>query len=179
MNASQTMNDTRIVIVGFMGCGKTEVAKELANELGEGWVDLDAAIEAHERRTPAEIIMNDGEAGFREVETAMLEKLLTSSAQRVIALGGGAWAAQRNRDLVRKHKGVAVWMDAPFELCWTRIKADEHARPLASTRDAALALYSERRPIYSLADLTVGVADEAPSEIAKTIAALLRQELLS
>jgi len=169
------LNDARIVIVGFMGCGKTQVAQELARELGEGWADLDAVIEEHDRRSPAEIIANDGEAAFRERETAMLRKVLTSSAERVIALGGGAWTIRGNRELVEAHKGVAVWLDAPFDLCWKRIEADDKARPLAPTRETAHQLYSERAAIYSLADLHVRVADEPPVAIAKRIAALLRQ----
>lgn len=168
------MNDSRLVIVGFMGCGKTEVARELAKELGSDWIDLDAVIEKHERRSPAEIITTDGEVVFREREIDYLEKLLTSGDERVIALGGGAWTTRRVREVVQEHNAVTVWLDAPFELCWKRIEADARARPLAPTREIAQELYSDRLAIYSLADLHVSVDNKSPIAIAQDIAALLR-----
>jgi shikimate kinase len=161
--------------VGFMGCGKTEVARELAVLRNEQWADLDDLIGKGEGRSPAEIITNDGEAVFRERETSMLQSLLMSGAERVIALGGGAWTIPRNRELVREHDAVAVWLDAPFDLCWRRIEAAGQARPLAPNRDAAQRLYLERGAIYSLADFRVSVADESPTAIAGRIAVLLRQ----
>ena len=169
------MNNTRIFIIGFMGCGKTSVACELAALRDERWADLDDLVEKDDGRSPAEIITSDGEAIFRERETAILEKLLTSGDERVVALGGGAWTIPRNRELIREHNGFAVWLDAPFELCWKRIEADIQARPLAPSRNVAQRLYSERRPIYELAELFIAVADESPADIAKNIAALLQQ----
>lgn len=169
------MNDTRIFIIGFMGCGKTSVACELAALRNERWADLDDLVEKDDGRSPAEIITSDGEAVFRERETATLEKLLRSGDEGVIALGGGAWTIPRNRELIREHNGVAVWLDAPFELCWKRIEADGKARPLAPSRDVAHRLYSERRPIYKLAELSIVVAGESPVEIAKKIAAVLQK----
>jgi shikimate kinase len=170
------MNDTRIVIVGFMGCGKTEVARELALMRNVGWADLDALIEEEEGRSPAQIIIENGETVFREKETGALRKLLTSDGEQVIAMGGGAWTIPDNRALVREHNAVTVWLDAPFDLCWQRIEAADQARPLAPTRDAALKLYSQRGPIYSLAALRITVANESPAAIAERIAALLLQQ---
>ena len=68
------MSDQRIVIIGFMGCGKTTVAQELAHALNLEWVDLDALIEKHEQRSPREMIEQEGETKFREIETRMLRK---------------------------------------------------------------------------------------------------------
>lgn len=169
------MNGKTVIIVGFMGCGKTVVARELALLRDEAWSDLDELIEKDEGRSPAEIITNDSEALFRERETSMLQRVLMTGKERVIAVGGGAWTVSRNRELVHEHDAVAVWLDAPFDLCWKRIEADRQARPLAPTRDTAQRLYSERAAIYNLADYHVRVADEAPIEIAKRIVLLLKQ----
>jgi len=170
------MNDKRIVIVGFMGCGKTAVARELARLGDERWVDLDARIEEVHSRSPAQIIVQDGETVFREIETATLQELLSADSEHVIALGGGAWISPRNRELIREHDAVSVWLDAPFELCWRRIIAAEQDRPLAPTRELAQQLYLKRGPTYNLADFHVPVADELSLEVAKRIVLLLQQQ---
>lgn len=170
------MNNKMIVIVGFMGCGKTAVALELAQSLHERCADLDARIEELHGRSPAQIIVKDGESVFREMETTVLQEILSANQERVIALGGGAWTVQRNRELIRNHHAMTVWLDAPFELCWRRIQAAEQARPLAATREAAHQLYSTRGPIYKLADFHVRVAGEPSIEIVKRIVLLLPQQ---
>ncbi len=169
------MTHKRIVIVGFMGCGKTAVARNVARLCKERWVDLDARIEEMHGRSPAQIIVQDGETVFREIETAALQELLSADSAHVIALGGGAWTIPRNRELIREHDAVSVWLDAPFELCWRRIMAAQQARPLAPTRELAQELYSKRGPTYTLADFHVRVMDELSPEIAKKIVLLLQQ----
>src|SRR6266404_1916235 len=129
----------RIVILGFMGCGKTTVAKELARQLDCSFVDLDSFITERYRRSPAEIIQKDGEDSFREIETLALRDVLQDKHARIIALGGGTWTIPANRTLIALHDCLSVWLDAPFELCWERINAGETVRPLAPDREAALA----------------------------------------
>src|SRR5882724_7776592 len=87
----------RIVIVGFMGCGKTTVAKALAARLGCGMLDLDAIISAQQNQSVPDLIKERGEAGFRDVETFTLQIVLDRLTPRIIALGGGAWTLERNR----------------------------------------------------------------------------------
>lgn len=140
-----------VIITGFMGAGKTTVARALAQVLRCGAIDLDQFITEEERRTPKEIIEQDGEAAFREVETRRLQQALSLDSDRVIALGGGAWTLQRNRDLIARHQGITVWIDAPFELCWQRITQAGMDRPLAPNKQQAQKLYEERRPAYALA----------------------------
>ena len=167
------MNEPGVVILGFMGCGKTAVARELALLRNQPWVDLDQRIEEQEGRSPKQIIIEDGETAFRETETRVLRKLL-ANGERIIALGGGAWTVAVNREILQQHGSVAVWLDTPFEICWKRIAADGQSRPLAPTREIAQKLYSDRREIYSLADLHVSVGDEPAVAVSKRIAALLR-----
>jgi shikimate kinase len=151
-------NSQPIIIAGFMGSGKTTVAEALARMLNCSSVDLDQAITASNGRTPKDIIEQDGEQSFREIETRSLQDVLRSGATHVIALGGGAWTLQRNRDLIAEYGGITVWLDVPFELCWERILATGGERPLAPDRHRAQMLYDERRPHYALAKLRVVVS---------------------
>ena len=99
-----------IVITGFMGCGKSKVARELARRRNVAMVDLDEWITARVGRSPAELITEDGERTFREIETNALREVLQSGEADVIALGGGAWIEKVNRDLIdaiRLHKYLA------------------------------------------------------------------------
>ena len=155
----------RIVITGFMGAGKTALARELARVLACEAVDLDEFITAREGRSPRELIDEEGEAAFREIESRALAGALATKAARVVALGGGAWAVERNRAAVRAEPDCfTVWLDAPFELCWERVRtaAEGGERPLARERERARALYDGRRALYGLADarVEVGAADD-------------------
>jgi shikimate kinase len=159
----------RIVILGFMACGKTTVAKELARQLECNFIDLDSFITERHGRSPAEIIQRNGEEKFREIETLALRDVLQTNDARVIALGGGTWTIPANRTLIALHDCVSIWLDAPFELCWQRINASQTERPLAPDRDAALARYEGRHSDYSLAkQITVGEAS-TPATLAEEI----------
>jgi len=143
----------RVIILGFMACGKTTVGKELARQLNAEFIDLDCFFTQQQGRSPAEMIAGDGESAFRHVETTALNELLTSSEARVVALGGGTWTIPENRTLIALHDGVTVWLDVPFDVCWQRIvNGSETVRPLAASRDAALNRYETRRADYALAE---------------------------
>lgn len=149
-----------IVITGFMGCGKSRVAREVARQLDVVMVDLDDRITQSTGRSPAQLIVEAGEAAFRAVETENLREVLQTGDAKVVALGGGAWIQETNRQLVDQYDCTSIWLDIPFELCWTRIEASDEDRPLGRTRDQALALYEQRRPIYQLAKIHVPIQEE-------------------
>ena len=166
----------KVVITGFMGSGKSSVARALAELLGCEMVDLDEAISAAEGRPAGVIIAEDGEPRFRELEQQVLSKLLQTPGDQVMALGGGAWISETNRHLVARHRAISVWLDAPFNVCWKRIAADSEQRPLAPNETAAYKLFSERTSCYELADLRVAVTEQKPPvEIATEIAEALAQ----
>jgi shikimate kinase len=150
----------KLIITGFMGCGKTQVARELARHLNLEMVDLDDSITKREGRSPAQLIVEDGEAAFRSIESDILRELLQSNEAGVIALGGGAWIQETNRNLIHQYSWLSVWLDAPFEICWARIEASGDDRPLGKTREQAQALFERRRPIYELADVHIEVFGE-------------------
>ncbi len=146
-----------IVITGFMGCGKSQVARELARRLDVPMIDLDDLITARQGRTPAQLITEAGEPAFRAIETNTLLQVLQTSAAGVIALGGGAWIEDANRDLIDWYGCLSVWLDTPFEVCWERISTSDEERPLGKTMEEADARYNLRRPIYSLARVHIPV----------------------
>jgi shikimate kinase len=141
-----------------MGCGKTRIALELAQQMDLEMVDLDERITLSEGRSPAQLIVDEGEEAFRIIESDVLRELLESDNARVIALGGGAWIQEVNRNLINQYGYVSVWLDVPFEVCWDRIEASGDERPLGKTRAQAQALYERRRPIYELANLHISVS---------------------
>ena len=166
----------RIIITGFMAAGKTTVARALATRLNCAWLDLDEFVAARAGRSVPALINAEGEARFREVETAALYAALATDA-RIIALGGGTWALARNRRLLATHDCITVWLDAPFELCWQRITASDDARPLAPDRATARARYAERRAYYQLAAHRVVVnAEQDADKIAAEILPRLAHE---
>jgi len=146
-----------IVITGFMGCGKSKVARELARRHNAVMVDLDEWINARVGRNPAQLITEEGERKFREIETNALREILQSSDAGVIALGGGAWIENVNRDLIEQYNCTTIWLDTPFEICWERISASEEVRPLGRTREEAEARYNLRKQIYAMAQLHIPV----------------------
>lgn len=151
----------KIVITGFMGCGKTRIARELARRLDLKMVDLDERISEEVGKSPGQLIVDLGEAEFRSIESQTLREVLETDDAEVIALGGGAWIQEINRLLIEELGGLSVWLDVPFEVCWTRIQTSVEHRPLAKTKNKALALYKRRRPIYQLASIRISPTDKS------------------
>jgi shikimate kinase len=170
--------DRRIVIIGFMGCGKTTVAEALAERLGCAKLDLDSFITDREGHTPAEIIVQDSEPSFREIETRALKAVLEEHAARVIALGGGAWTIEANRALMAQHDCLSVWLDAPFEVCWERILISATVRPLAPDRESARMRYDSRRADYGTARLRLTTSNKLPDDLATEIQEFLSQQTI-
>lgn len=144
--------DIRIALTGFMGVGKSSVARHLANMLRCQRIDLDAFIEKNEHRKIAEIIDTDGESKYRQIETRNLRELLSSSDVKILSLGGGAWTVQQNRTLLKEHGFTSVWLEASFDHCWRNITFSRKDRPLARNKQNALKLFEDRQRTYCLAD---------------------------
>ena len=161
----------RIVLTGFMGVGKSTVARFLASLLGATRIDLDSFIEQNEQRTIAELIKTHGEACFREIETAHLRRILTENDARVIALGGGAWTMRENRRLIKERQLTTVWLESTFDHCWRNIRLSKRERPLAANREQTRRLFDERAKLYCLADWHFIIRPDFTSfEVAKKIA---------
>lgn len=144
-----------IVMVGMMGAGKTAVGRALAARLAAPFLDSDHEIEAAANMTIPEIFARDGEPFFREKETQVISRLLQEE-RGVLSTGGGAFLAERNRDLITAH-GVSIWLNADLEVLWNRVRHKD-TRPLLRTPDPRATLeglYRQRVPFYSQADLMV------------------------
>ena len=143
-----------------MGSGKTRLARELARRLNLEMVDLDDRVTRREGRSPAQLIVDEGEDAFRSIESDVLRELLDTDGTDVIALGGGAWIVEANRQLIDDYGCLSIWLDVPFEVCWARIETSGDDRPLGKTRDEAKTRYAQRKPIYQLAKIHVEVTGE-------------------
>ena len=160
------MTTDKIYLVGFMAAGKSTIAQALAARLGWRAEDIDALIEARERRTIAEIFQKQGEPYFRTVEREIL-RLLLPLRHVVVATGGGTFMDPENRAAINLD-GVSVWLDVPLEELVARIPNDGR-RPLAADRAALERLYAMRTAGYSQARGRVDASTARPEEIAERI----------
>jgi shikimate kinase len=142
----------KVALTGFMGVGKSSVARHLANFAGVKRCDLDRAIEEEEHRTIAAIIDTEGEAAYRLIETANLKRVIALNSISVLSLGGGTWTIAENREILKAAGFNVVWLEATFEHCWMNITYSRKDRPLARDKNKALDLFNERQKLYCLAD---------------------------
>jgi shikimate kinase len=157
-----------------MASGKSTVGPVLAAKLGLEFIDLDLLIEAKAGCAIAELIERDGEKRFREIETRTLREAVSRGAA-VIAPGGGAITREENRELMSR-LGITVWLDAPFDLCWLRIRKDGATRPLAPDEATTRARYESRLALYKQAAIHIPINEsQTPDDISKTITNLLRE----
>jgi shikimate kinase len=150
MNESQTP-PKNIVLIGFMGSGKSTVGRELHHRLGYPLVDMDQVIEQRAGKSITTIFAEVGEEGFRQMETRLLEELNDPSApRRIISTGGGVIGREENRAILRQ-LGYVVWLHAPTAVILDRT-AKNRERPLLHTDDPAArieALLASRKPLYA------------------------------
>lgn len=158
-----------IVLVGFMGAGKTTVGRLLARELGVPFVDADAAIEAAAGLSVPEIFSSRGEPGFRRIEAETIADLLAGD-DVVLALGGGALGSADVRQALAGHR--VVLLDVPLAEALVRVGGDP-SRPMLARPDLA-ELYEGRQQAYrDAASVVLPVAGRTPREVVAEIVAAL------
>jgi shikimate kinase/3-dehydroquinate synthase len=151
----------RVVLVGFMAAGKSTIGARLARRLGWDFLDMDRRIEERLGLSVAEAFARLGEPAFRAEEEAVARELQGREAL-VVAAGGGAFAEQRTRALLRTD-ALCVWLRVPLAVIEARIGLRSD-RPLAANRARIPALYALREPSYALADAVVDVGHGTPDE---------------
>lgn len=159
-----------IVLVGFMGSGKSSVGRELARRFGAPFVDVDERIESDAGCTIRELFAREGESAFREREKAALREVL-SVRGCIIATGGGAFADEENRSLLRSYARV-VYLEAAVETLLERL-AGALGRPMLDGEDPAgvvRELLSRRVSGYRTADVTVRTDGRTVEEVARQVA---------
>lgn len=151
----------KLYFVGFMGAGKSTMARAFAARLGWRPVDIDELIEQRERQAIADIFRDRGEPYFRALEREAVRAVLPER-YAAVATGGGTFADTDNRALLLED-GTVVWLDVPFETVVERVPADGR-RPLAADRERFEALYLARCAAYRYAhlriDATAGRAED-------------------
>ncbi|HEY2652376.1 MAG TPA: bifunctional shikimate kinase/3-dehydroquinate synthase [Solirubrobacteraceae bacterium] len=160
-------SDRTVVLIGFMGAGKSTAARSAAEALGAELTDVDQAIEQRLGKRIVDLFDEQGEAAFRAIEEEVTVELLGDDRTRVLALGGGAVTHSRVREALSGH--LVIWLDTPLDAAWARAEGSD--RPLARDRSTFDRLYAEREPIYAaLADVTV--PDQRARQMAPVLDAL-------
>jgi shikimate kinase len=165
-----------VVLIGFMGAGKSSVGRTLAERLGWAFEDLDDRIERRENRKVSEIFRESGESGFRRAEHAALKELLGElgpGGERVIALGGGAFVQKNNAKLMEASGVSTVYLDADAAELWRRCRkqAEQQGveRPLLGSAQGFRQLYEDRRRHYLRASFRQETGGKTVEEIAAAL----------
>lgn len=158
-----------VVIIGFMGTGKTAVGKRLARLLGWKFVDTDAEIEQLTGKSIPRIFAEDGEVRFRSEENLLCRRLAALSGQ-VIATGGGMVLNRDNIELLRQN-GILIKLWAEPEVIIERVKAKQKRRPLlkGDVQERVHELLALRATAYDIAEFSVDTGKQGPDQSARII----------
>ncbi|MCH4168683.1 MAG: shikimate kinase [Streptococcaceae bacterium] len=166
-----------VILIGFMGVGKSTIAKKLKRELKLPAIDMDDLIVEKIGMSISDFFATEGEAAFRELETELLEEILDS--EQIISPGGGVIMRERNQELLKAHQKV-VFLDGDFDVIYRRISGKRaHTRPIVQQKTKAelRELFDFRRVIYQeLADLTVMTSGKTLKTITAEITNWLKQQ---
>lgn len=161
-----------LFLIGYRGAGKTTVARLVADQLGWAWIDADALLEERAGRTIRQIFAEEGEGSFRDRESALLDEMCRLD-NHVIATGGGVILREENR--LRLKRGAVVWLRAPADVLWQRMKTDiTTAERRPNLTQGGLAEIEEllrvRTPLYEACQtFTVDAATLTPEQISQTV----------
>ena len=163
-----------IVLVGFMGSGKSSVGREIAGRCALRFQDTDSIIRQKYKKPIADIFSLFGEPAFRDEENRVLQDL--QHARRVVLATGGGIVLQTRNHLLLRSLGVVVWLTASEEVTWDRVSRNQ-SRPLLQTADPRMTirhLMSVRYPLYRLvADITVETSGLTHQEVADRLVAAI------
>jgi shikimate kinase len=164
-----------VLLVGFMGAGKSTVGRALSLRLGLSFEDLDDRIQHREGKTIEQIFRESGEAEFRRAETAALRELLGGLRHSpcVVALGGGAFVQADNTTLIEEAEVHSIFLDAPVEELLRRCEQEQKQRPLRQDPKQFRELYEKRRQSYMRAALRIETRGKDVDAVAAEVACSL------
>lgn len=163
-----------VFFVGFMGAGKTSVARRLARQCHVASVDMDTYLERREGKKVKDIFAESGEDGFRAIETDVLAELVAKDPL-LVSCGGGVVVREENRDLLASG-GFVVHLKVSADEAARRI-SDTSTRPLFQNLEAARERCRQRAPFYDgVADVTVDTAGKSVFSIANEVQRILMRE---
>jgi shikimate kinase len=164
-----------IVLIGFMGAGKSSIGRELARRMSWQFVDLDRWIEKRERRRISQIFAEQGESAFRQMETEALDAVLQErTTQTVLALGGGAWIQPANAERLKAAGARVIFLDADIDELRARCGAKAQRRPLFADEERFRRLHADRYEFYMQADVRIDTTRRSVVGVAKEIVQLLK-----
>jgi shikimate kinase len=171
MKSASASGVQAVVLVGFMGAGKSSVGAALSRHLGWPFEDLDERIQAREKRSIEQIFRQSGEAAFRQLEHAALRSLVdeVGTTAKVVALGGGAFAQAINADLLEGAGWLTIFLDAPVAELFRRCQEQQLERPLRGDVKEFHRLYEDRRPCYLKAGIRIETAGKDVEEVAAEV----------
>mmetsp|Transcript_12668 Transcript_12668/g.41755 ORF Transcript_12668/g.41755 Transcript_12668/m.41755 type:complete len:272 (+) Transcript_12668:74-889(+) len=185
---SDALERVSIVFVGMMGSGKSTIARQVAHELSYTHMDSDTVIEGVSGKSIAELFESEGESGFRELESQVLQELC-SHASLCLSTGGGAVSVKSNWGYMRN--GIVVWIDVPLDVLAERVVAEGEAkRPLLADAEAESEgdavhraraklepILEKRLSLYEEADVRIEAGDAAVEGVVQMVLEALSKRL--
>ena len=169
----------KVVLIGYMGSGKSVVAKKLANDLEILSVELDDLIEKKSEMTIETIFLNKGELYFRKMEHELFLKQLESNESFVVSTGGGTPCYYNNHDLLKKDDCISIYLKASVATLFDRLVHERNGRPLLSNlsqvelKEYIAKHLFDRSFYYHQAKHILAVDDKTVEQIVAEIKALL------
>jgi shikimate kinase len=164
-----------ILLIGFMGAGKSTVGQLVADSLGLPCIDLDHLIESKEGRTIREIFDADGETAFRDLESTALLSLYETQ-RSVVACGGGVVLADENRAIMSK-LGFVVYLSVSAGETIARVGADPDRPLLKQGALFASQLLASRESLYmAAADVRIDTVGRTPRQVADLVVAAVKED---
>jgi shikimate kinase len=164
----------KIFLIGFMGCGKTHLGRQLGDKLHIPFFDLDAKVEEKEEMQIKEIFEKEGEEYFRLLEKDVLHLLTESHPNFVMACGGGTPCFYNNIDYMKK-QGTTVWLNCSVDCLHERLKKEKENRPLIKDlsedqlRSYIIKKFSDRKIFYQQANVIINEDEVNIEQLTQTI----------
>ncbi|PCH77354.1 MAG: shikimate kinase [Flavobacteriaceae bacterium] len=168
----------KLVLLGYMGCGKSTIGKAIANELQLKFVDLDAFIEEKENASVATIFEKKGEIYFRKIEAIYLKELMNDTEHPIVSVGGGTPCYGENMEVIQLNS-TSFFLKAGVSTLYERLKNEMDSRPLIQTiglenlQEFMAKHLFERAFFYNRAQHELKIDDKSIDTVVKEIKALL------
>ena len=182
MKKSKPQINSHIIILGYMGCGKTSIAQYLANTLDLNWIDLDKIIESNENMKISTIFESKGELEFRKIENKTLIHVLSSSDKSVISLGGGTPCYFNNMNLIIENSENVFYINISIKTLSQRLHNEKNHRPIISQFDSLNKINEfvskhlfERLHFYNMANHKIKAEEKDVEQIGEDIIEIINQ----
>lgn len=169
----------KVILVGYMGSGKTVISNKLSQRLNIRSVELDKLIEANAKKSITDVFSENGELYFRKLENKIFKEVIESKDKLIISTGGGTPCYYNNHELLNGDGSVSIYLKASIETLFDRLKNEFESRPMIANLEAedakefiAKHLF-ERSYFYNQAQYTISVDDKSINQIVTEIVTLL------